>query len=302
MNNNATSPHTLVDDPQLRQQVIEFLNIVEAENGIAPFSEQFMLGLSDARLGHEHFLSFSEGRLIGVLALDRAAAVPVAEVAVKADGVEVADSLISGLGTTVDVWSHGVGAVGRLEGAQTVRELLVMALDKRVESPMVPEHLTVLNLAESRVRWGEFVDAEFLRVNNEAFDWHPEQGHWDQSRWERAQEAEWFDPAGVLLLWSGVDVEGSTTLQGFHWTKCVKSQPVNDTRILGEVYVVALSDAARGQGLGKVITLLGVDYLQKNGSEQVILYVEADNAAAVTVYERLGFAVKESHVLYRFSN
>jgi mycothiol synthase len=77
-------------------------------------------------------------------------------------------------------------------------------------------------------------------------------------------------------------------LLGFHWTK-VHSQD------LGEVYVVGVDPAAQGRSLGATLTLVGLHHLAERLSNSaqptVMLYVEADNSAAVKTYERLGFTV-----------
>ena len=63
--------------------------------------------------------------------------------------------------------------------------------------------------------------------------------------------------------------------------------------------MVGLASRYRGEGLGGPLMQLGLNYLTGEGSAQVILYVEADNQPAVRLYRHLGFAVCESHVVYR---
>ena len=127
-------------------------------------------------------------------------------------------------------------------------------------------------------------DAELLRVNNAAFVWHPEQGGWTAADIDERRGEPWFDPAGLFMAYD----EQSGGLLGFHWTK-VHSGDV------GEVYVVGVDPVAQGRGLGVALTLIGLHHLAERLSASaqptVLLYVEADNSAAVKTYRRLGFDV-----------
>ena len=124
-----------------------------------------------------------------------------------------------------------------------------------------------------------------IAVNAAAFADHPEQGAMDARAIAELTAEDWFDPAGLLVA-----VDGAALL-GFHWTKR------HDART-GEVYVVGISPAAQGRGLGKALTLAGLHHLADLGVDEVILYVEADNAPALAVYRGLGFGPRVAHVLY----
>ena len=59
--------------------------------------------------------------------------------------------------------------------------------------------------------------------------------------------------------------------------------------------MVGVDPAAQGRGLGATLTLVGLHHLAERLREApeptVMLYVEADNSAAVNTYRRLGFEV-----------
>ena len=53
-----------------------------------------------------------------------------------------------------------------------------------------------------------------------------------------------------------------------------------------------------GLGLGRSLTVAGLRYLQRKGATSGMLYVDADNVGAVTMYEHLGFAPSRTDVAY----
>jgi mycothiol synthase len=140
------------------------------------------------------------------------------------------------------------------------------------------------------VRRFEPEDAEeFLAVNNRAFSWHPEQGGMTLDDLASRQAESWYDPAGFLVH----DVDGR--MAGFCWTKVHEdTEPP-----MGEIYVIAVDPDFHGQGLGAPLTLAGLAHLSEAGLTIGMLYVESDNDAANTVYERIGFTRHHANRVYR---
>jgi mycothiol synthase len=184
-------------------------------------------------------------------------------------------------------WSHGDHpAAARLAARHHLRRARELWVMRRPASEPLPE-LEVPDGITVRGYRDEDRD-EVLRVNAAAFAHHPEQGSMDADELAERMAEDWFDPAGLLVADSG---EG---LRGFHWTK-------QHDAGLGEVYVVAIDPSAQGQGLGRVLTLAGLHHLARRGVDEVLLYVESDNAAAARLYAGLGFthAGADTHVQYQ---
>jgi mycothiol synthase len=145
-------------------------------------------------------------------------------------------------------------------------------------------------LAVRPFRPGTDVDG-WLRTNNAAFAWHPDQGDWTADRLTGRLQEDWVDLEGFLVH-DGAD----GTIDGFCWTKAHPA--TSDDPAMGEIFVVAAHPGTHGTGLGRALTLAGLDHLAARGLTTAMLYVEADNAPAVALYERLGFAVHHSDAGY----
>lgn len=192
-------------------------------------------------------------------------------------------------------WSHGnhpaAARLAETHGWQRIRDLWVMRRSLRRDAGPLPSPPVREGVA---IR--PYTDAdrdEVLRVNAVAFDYHPEQASMDAENLALRMSEPWYDPAGFLVAERLVDGEPTGQLMGFHWTK-------QHTPELGEVYVVGVDPAAQGAGLGRMLTLAGLHSFVERRVQDVLLYVESDNAAAIRTYTQLGFTHVEAdtHVMY----
>lgn len=171
------------------------------------------------------------------------------------------------------------------EGAMSqlaTRRLWLMTLSLPVDESELPEqyYLETFNVRSSE---------QWLDHNNRSFAEHPEQGVWNSDDLHVRVNEPWFDPSGFLLLRDSQGIVASC------WTKI---HELSQDRT-GEIYVLSVDPRARGQGLGNIMLTQGLSSLWKRGVRKVMLYVDADNAPAVSLYEKIGFNKSREDCLIR---
>jgi mycothiol synthase len=206
-------------------------------------------------------------------------------------GRALGEAMLAATGNRLRVWAHGGHPAARhlaLQlGLKLFRELWQMRrpLERDlsgVPEPRLPEGVTVRAFVPGQD------EAAWLAVNAAAFAHHPEQGGLTLQDLQDREAEPWFDPDGFFLAFRGA------ALAGFHWTK------VHAAEGLGEVYVVGVAPSEQSGGLGRALTAIGLRHLGAvRGVDTAMLYVDADNAPAVAVYQRLGFTVHETDLMYR---
>ncbi|MEV5380726.1 mycothiol synthase [Streptosporangium nondiastaticum] len=299
--NNANGQRSIevLDElaPGPAQDVLQLIAEAAETDGQPAVSEQGRLQLKGRRAGVRHvLLRTNDGLLVGYGQLEDSDPVeaPAGELVVhpshrgRGHGRALGSALLHESGKRLRVWAHGGHPAARhlaqVLGMSLFRELRQMRRplhDLVLPEPVLPPGVTVRTF-----RPGED-DAEWLAVNAAAFAHHPEQGSLVQRDLDDRKAADWFDPKGFFLA------EKDGRVIGFHWTK------VHAEEGLGEVYVLGVAPGAQGGGLGKSLTTLGLRHLAAQGLPTAMLYVDADNAAAVAVYEGLGFQIHETDLMYR---
>lgn len=279
--------------------VLALIEDAARSDGTTAVSEQGRLQLrGGAREGIRHFLLTERGRLAGYGQLEDTDPVeaPAAELVVhpamrgRGHGRALGTALLAASGKRIRVWAHGGKSAARhlaqVLGLTLFRELRQLrrplgAGANPLPDPALPPGVTVRTFVPGTD------DAAWLAVNAAAFAHHPEQGSLTQRDLNDRIAQPWFDAKGFFLA------ERDGELIGFHWTKIHAEQQ------LGEVYVLGVRPGAQGGGLGKALTSIGLRHLASAGLPTAMLYVDADNPAALSVYESLGFTTHETDLMYR---
>lgn len=302
------------------RDVLVLLDAAARIDGQSAVSEQGRLHLRGGpREGVRHLLAHDDaGALVGYGQLEDTDPVepPVGEFVVhpsrrgRGHGRALGQRLLSLSGKRLRVWAHGGHPAARrlatslgLSRFRELRQLRRPLTDFHPPEPALPPGVTVRSFVPGQD------DAAWLAVNAAAFAHHPEQGALTQRDLDDRKAEPWFDPAGFFLAVRHDTATADLTdadraavtpvgdrVVGFHWTKVHRE----GAHGLGEVYVLGVAPREQGNGLGRALTLVGLRHLAHDRRlPTAMLYVDADNAPAVAVYERLGFTTHETDLMYR---
>ena len=291
--------------PADRTAVRDLIRAAAEADRIGPVSEDARLALAHGRSGADFLLAHTtQGELAGY-----AFAGPTVEHGARTAelvvaparrhhglGADLAAGLIAAAAGRPDrpleFWAHGDHPAARklaaALGFRAVRELRLLKLTVERPGPAVPPLPAGAELRTFRPGADE---ETWLDLNARAFAHHPEQGSWTAADLAERTAEPWFDPAGFFLL----AVDGRPV--GFHWTKVHPAGEYGPEPV-GEVYVVGIDPAAQGHGYGKLLTAAGLRHLADAGLGEIVLYVDADNTAAVHLYAGLGFRLESADIMY----
>ncbi len=291
-------------DAAATTEVLALAAAAAAADGVHPLSEHVLLHLRGAGAGGVHLTVGGVDGLVGYAQLDLSG--PSAELVVhpahrrRGYGRALVEAVVAAAGPAgpLRVWAHGdhpgARALAERLGFDRVRVLWQMRRSLFAALPEVP---LPPGVALRPFRPGAD-DEAWLAVNARAFATHPEQGRWTLDDLRLRQAEPWFDPAGFLLAVDPAD----DRLLGFHWTKVHPAEPRTDSAEeqppIGEVYVLGVDPGGHRRGLGAALTVAGLRHLRGLGLADCLLYVDESNSGAVALYERLGFTIWSTDVMY----
>lgn len=293
------------------EEVMQLAFAAAAIDEMAPLSEHVLIHLhhggDDA---DEHLVATSDsGKIVGYLHLDQTDTVAgsVVEVVVHPEfrrqgiGRALVESAITKSNDPrMRLWAHGelASAYSLAEklGFAKTRELWQMRRSLFAPLPKAADaegiSIRAFNVGKDEQAW--------LKLNATVFADHPEQGRMSEQDLAVRMSEKWFDPTGFFIatqMQSGAEV-----MVGYHWTKVHGGAGSHGHSEIGEIYVLGVSPDLRGTGLAKLLSIRGLEHLRSKGLPAAMLYVDADNKAAISLYESLGFAHWDTDVMFRKSS
>jgi len=287
--------------------VLELIKSATDLDGVPPIAEHVLLHLRHGGdKSDSHLVIEKDNQVIAYAHLDKTDLVagPSVEAVVhpkyrsQGFGTQLLNEAIRICGDKTRIWSHG-----DLSQAQSIA--VSLKLERLWANLQMSKKLVEIEEITSKYSIRSFLpsidDEAFLELNNKIFVDHPDQGGWSKSDLQVRVNEEWFDEKGFFVC------EDKGKLIGFCWTKIhgahTHSHEGNEVdhghEAIGEIYVLAVDPAYKGQGIGKDLTTTGLNYLKYQGLNSTMLYVGVENKAALNLYTSLGFSDFGSDVMYR---
>jgi mycothiol synthase len=216
----------------------------------------------------------------------------------KGLGALILKEAIKICGDRTRIWSHG-----DLPAAKAIAASL--KLERLWSNLLMSKPLGEIQPVTSKYPIRTFISGldnqAFLDLNNKVFADYPDQGGWSEDDLKVRVNEDWFETQGFFVA------ENKGELIGFCWTKIhgahTHSHSGGDDdhghEALGEIYVLAVNPDYKGQGMGRDLTITGLNYLKYQGLNNVMLYVGVENKIAFKLYKSLGFNEFGSDVMYR---
>lgn len=288
------------------EEVVELIERVMHADGLHPLSEHVWLHVRHGGDSHDqHFLMRREGILVGYAHLDNTDEVagPSAELAVHPQhrrtgiGRALVQSMLDQIpNQQLRLWAHGKqpAAIALARSMNFIDRRVLWQMRRSLRAPLSQPNLAAGITLRS---FNPELDMDsWLALNRRAFVDHPEQGGWQLTDLQRRMQEPWFSTEGFILAIA----KATGDIAGFHWTKVhgVTGHASHAHEDIGEVYVVGVDPAWQGTGLGRALTIVGLQYLRNLGLGQAMLYVDATNDPAISLYTSLDFTRWETDVLY----
>ncbi|MDN5821261.1 MAG: mycothiol synthase [Brachybacterium sp.] len=287
---------TAVLPPTRRTTIRELLATVTEHDGVSPLDEAAVLALDGESA--RHLLVEEAGTVCGyasVLADGTVQGMVHPAHRRRGHGTALLQEALA-LRPDAGVWAHGAleGSLTFLSAAGLAESRYLLTLHRDLDParplPAIPEstledlRLDTFEAERDSERW--------VAVNARAFADHPEQGSLTRDDLEQRLAQPWFDAEDMLVALRDEE------LVGFVWSK--RERPgATDQDV--EIYAVATDPSVQGHGAAGLLMATALDRLRSDGVPGVELYVEADNAPALRLYETWGFTVAGRDVQMRAS-
>ena len=295
--------------PDQQTGVLALIKSATDHDLIPPISDHILLHLRHGGDKSDSHLVITENeKIIGYAHLDQTDLVagPAVELVVDPDhrqsgiGNQLISEAIKICGQKLRLWSHGdLPAASKLAIANNfikIRTVIQMSKSLGEITPIsdIDNSITIRTFLPG-------LDSDnWLTLNNKAFTNHPEQGNWSINDLNLRLKEDWFDEKGFFIA------EKQNLMVGATWTKIHGAtshqhdgEESHDHPAIGEIYITAVDPSFNRVGIGGALTITALNYLKYQGLNQVILYVDEENTAAINLYQSLGFKEFGKDLLFK---